>query len=117
MRFRAIGIVVSLLMLAGCGTGVLNKEPKQLTLVITDTVIQPTLVLSDSEQLDVLVKNTTNSAQVVKIQGLKINFVTQPVIAQSSQSFHFQIEQNKGAMVITSTNDQDQSKSINVNIE
>lgn len=117
MRLRSIGMIISVLLLAGCSTGVLNKDPKQLTLVIADTAIQPTLVLSDSEQLDVAVKNTTNSAQVVKIQGLKINFVTQPIGAKSSQSFHFQIEQSKGALVITSTDAQDQSKSINVNIE
>lgn len=117
MRLRTVGIVLSLLILTGCGTAVLNKVPKQLTLVITDAAIQPTLVLSDSEQLDLLVKNNTNSAQVVKIQGLKINFITQPVIAKSSQSFHFQIDQNKGSLVISSTDDQDQSKSINVNIQ
>ena len=117
MRLRDIGVVISVLVLAGCGTGVLNKAPKQLTIVIENTFIQPTIALSDSEQLDVVIKNNTNSPQVVKMQGLKINFVTQPVIAQSSQSYHFQIEQNKGSLLITSTDDRNQTQSITVNIE
>ncbi len=116
MRLRNWTVIFSTLILTACGSGITEKGPQELSLIISNDSISSTLKATSSDQLNVEVKNTTDKAQVVRMQGLKINFVSQPISPQSNQTFHFQIDKNKGAINITATDTENQSQNTTVTI-
>ncbi len=116
MSLRNWTIIFSTLLFTACGSGVTEKGPQELSLTIAHDNISSTLKATSSDQLNVEVKNTTDKAQVVRMQGLKINFVSQPIFPQTNQIFHFQIDKNKGAINITTTDTENQSQNTTVTI-
>ncbi len=116
MRLRNWTVIFSTLVLTACGSGISEKGPQELSLIITNNSISSTLKATNSDQLNVEVKNTTDKAQMVRMQGLKINFVSQPISPQTHQIFHFQIDKNKGAINITTTDTENQSQNTTVTI-
>jgi hypothetical protein len=116
MRLRNWTVIFSTLVLTACGSGISEKGPQELSLIINNDSISSTLKATNSDQLNIEIKNTTDKAQVVRMQGLKINFVSQPISPQTNQTFHFQIDKNKGAINITTTDTENQSQNTTVTI-
>lgn len=116
MRLRNWTIILSTFVLTACGSGIIEKGPQELSLNITNNGISSTLKATSSDQLNVEVKNTTDKAQMVRLQGLKINFVSQPIFPQNNQTFHFQIDKNKGALNITATDTENQAQNTTITI-
>lgn len=103
MRLRNWFVIVSTLALTACGSGIAKKGPQTLTVTINRDHLTTDLQATSSDQLIVEIKNTTDQSQVVRMLGLKINFTSTPIAANSQQVFHFQIDKNKGAINITTT--------------
>lgn len=116
MRLRNWLIGCTLLVLTACGSGITEKGAQVINLDISNEELTSSLKSTNSDQLDVEVKNTSDKSQIVKLQGLKINFVSQPILPQASQTFHFQIDKNKGAINITATDADNVSQNTTVTI-
>lgn len=118
MKSKLAAIVTSLVILSGCGSALPtnNDTPRQLVLNIENDKIQSVLSIGKNGTLDIFIKNDTQVAQTVKIQGLKINYVSQSLAPQRIENLHFQLDQNQGVLIVTATDNKNHSQSINVTI-
>lgn len=109
---RILTLLSIVLLLMGCS----NTATNTINIIIDDKQITIEQGTFKNDEVTIILRNQSQKTQTLKIQGLQINYVSQPLAAQTSHELHFSLQQQRGNLIVSSTDTDNQVLTTTISI-
>ncbi len=109
---RILTLLSIVLLLMGCS----NAATNTINIIIDDKQITIEQGTFKNDEVTIILRNQSQKTQTLKIQGLQINYVSQPLAAQTSHELHFSLQQQRGNLIVSSTDADNQVLTTTISI-
>lgn len=109
---RTLTLLSIVLLLVGCS----SAAPNTINITIDDKQITIEQGSLKTDEVTITLHNQSQKTQTIKVQGLQINYVSQPLVAQTSQELHFSLQQQRGNLIVSSTDTDNQVLTTTISI-
>ncbi len=109
---RTLTLLSIVLLLMGCS----NAATNTINIAIDDKQITIEQGPLKNNEVTITLHNQSQKTQTLKLQGLQINYVSQPLAAQTSQELHFSLPKQRGNMIVSSTDTDNQVLTTTISI-